>query len=185
MRLVKQILTAARKDTFDNITLTSPMASSSRIETTEKTNLISKEKSSMVTSVDPQASGNSRGQIRRVLSYHERIVPNDTHGKVAKGLSSSLSKEKPSTVTFNSQTSDPPDQICQKLSFQAKISSDDVQKKDVKEPILITESSMPSDSKTEISEELNLTSVDSSSAPADATIVSETKLNTKVIKRIT
>lgn len=189
MRLVREILTSARKDAFDNIALTSPMASSSRIETMEKPNLIiSKEEPSMVMSIDLQASRNSREQIRQMLSSHERTILNDTHEKVAEKPSSSLPKEKPSTVTFvNSQTSDLPDQICQKLSSRVRINSDDVQKRDTKEPILMTESSMPADSKTEISELNPTTSVNSSYvsiAPIDTTVVTETKLNTKVTKRV-
>lgn len=187
MRMVKQILTSAHKDTFDNIILTSPIASSSRIETMDKTNLIiSKEEPSMTTSIDLQASRNSRRQICQVLSCHERSILNDTHEKVAEKPSSSP-KEKTSTVTLvSSQISDPPDQICQKLSSRARINSDDVKKKNAKEAILMTESFIPVDSKTEISELNPTTSVDSSSiALADTTVVTETKLNTKVTKRVT
>lgn len=181
MRLVRQILTSAREEIIDNVVLTPPIASSSRVETTKNANLIiSEEEPSLITSINFQATCSPREQIRQMLSRHARTIPNNTQdGKVTEKPSSSLSKEKPSTMTFNSQTSS---QICQTLSFQTRINSDDVQKKDTKESILM-ESSMPSDFKTE--EELNTTipvdSPSSSNAPVDPTIV---KLNTKVMKRI-
>ncbi|XP_071638039.1 uncharacterized protein [Temnothorax longispinosus] len=206
MRLVRQILTSARKDTSDNVAPTSPIASSSRVEATEKTNVtIFQEEPSTVTSINLQASRSPRGQLRQT-SCHARIISNGTNGKATEGPSSSLAKEKPSTVTFiNSQIPGSHGQICQtskdavasrgklscsdrlkrRLSLCARTNSDDVQRKATKEPILMTESSMPSDSKTEISEEPNPTTpLDSPSsftiASTDTTIETKTKMNTKI-----
>lgn len=174
MRLVRQILTPVREDTTDNVALTSPIASSSRLETVEKTNLtISKEES----------SGQSGGQIRQALSCFAKTIPNDIHGRAAEESSSSLSKEKPLTVTFaNSQISSTRSQ----MSSHARTNSDNIQRKVAKEPTLMTESPMPSDSKTEESNPMTPVDFPSSStiASADTTIVTKTKSNTKVTKKV-
>lgn len=192
MRLVRQILTLAHEDTTDNVVImTPPIASSSRIETAERTNLtLSKEGPSAVTPINLQASRRPCRQICQGLSRH--TISNVSQEKVAEIPSSS--KEKLSTVTLNdSQPSSPRGQVCQTLSFRAKThsdnnnNSDEVQRKDAKESVLITESSMPLDSKIEISDELNpTTSVDSPSSTITSadTVVTKIKLNTKVTKRI-
>lgn len=186
MRLVRQILTPVREDT-DNVTLTPPIASSSRLETAEKINLTtSEEEPSTVTPINLQASKSCCGQIRQALSCFTKTIPNDIHERTTE--LSSLSKEKSATVTFDdSQISSPRSQ----MSSHARTSSDNIQRKVAKEPILMTESSMPSDSKTEISKESNNDSTTPVNSPssstvvsADTTIVTKTKSNTKVTKKV-
>lgn len=186
---MRQILTSTREDTSDNVTLTSPIASSSRVETAEKATLTtSKEEPFKMTPINRQASRSPCRRIRQTLSSRAETNFHDTRGEATEGPSPLLSKEKLSTVTFvDSQSSG---QIRQTSSFHARINSDDVQGKAAKEPILMTnkQSSLPSDSKTEIVEEPNSkTPIDipsSSTITTDTTIVSKTKLNIKVTKRI-
>ncbi|XP_011876469.1 PREDICTED: kinesin-like protein KIF23 isoform X2 [Vollenhovia emeryi] len=181
MRLVKQILTA-REDTSDNVALSSPIASSSRIETAEKTNLtMLKEEPSVETSINLEASRWPRGQIRQALPCHATTVSNNTYEEIAETRNSSLAREKLSTVLIDSPTSGPRGQTCQ-TSSRAKTNSDNVLRKAAKEPILMAESSVPSDSKTEAEESKPIALVDSPSsmtASAD-TFVAKTKFNTKI-----
>jgi len=185
-------LTSTREDTSDNVALTSPIASSSRVETAEKTtSMISKEEPSSVTSSNLQASRSPRGQICQTSSSRTKTIFNDAQGEATEEPSSLLNKEKPTVTFVNSQTSNSgqihqiPSHTRTNYDVQGKV-------KEKKESILMTvaESSMPSDSKTEIIEELNPTTpVDSPSSStimsADTTIVAKTNLSTKVTNRVT
>lgn len=190
MRLARQILTSTHENTFDSVVLTSPMASSSKVDTREKVTLISKEESSLMTSDNLQASKSPREQIHQTSSSRARTITNDTHGKAAEGPSPSLSKEKPATVPFvDSQISNCRGQIHQ-IFFHTRTNSD-THREAMEEPILMTvaESSMPLDSKTKIVEELNsVTPIDSSLSSTimstDTTIVTKINFNTKVMKRV-
>jgi len=191
LKLVRQILTSTHEDTSDNIVLTSPIASSSRVETTEKATLIiSKEEPSSVTSSNLQASRSPRGQICQTSSSRARIIFNDAQGEATEESSSLLFKEKPTVTFVNSQTSSSHDQI----PSHTRTNYDDVQgkAKEKKESILMTvaKSSMPLGSKTEIVEELNPTTLidsplSSTIVSADTTIVAKTNLSTKVMNKVT
>ncbi|KYN00192.1 hypothetical protein ALC62_09072, partial [Cyphomyrmex costatus] len=188
LKLVRQILTSTREDTCDNVTLTPPIASSSRIETKEKSTLIiSKKKPSLMMPIDLQASKTSREHICQTLSSRARTISNnDTHEKIIEGPCLSSSKEKNSSMTFtNSPISSSCDQIRQK-SCHTRTDSDNVQGKITNETILMTiaESSMPSDLKTEIVEKPNSKIlVDSPSSSIitspDTTIITKVNCNKK------
>lgn len=170
----------------DNIALTPPIASSSKVETMEKATLTSKKEPVRLTPINLQASKNPYRRISQTLSSRAETNLHDTCGEATEGPSASLSKEKPSTFV-DSQTSG---QTCQTSSFHARINSDDVQGKAAKESMTIKESSLPSDSKTKIAEEPNSTTLvdipsSSTITLTDTTIVNKTKLNIKVTKRIT
>jgi len=184
-------LTSTHEDTSDNIALTPPIASSSRVEIAEKTSMISKEEPSSVTSSNLQASRSPRGQICQISSSRAKTIFNDAQGEATEELSSLLFKEKPTVTFVNSQISSS-HQIHQIPSHTR--TNYDVQEKvkEKKESILMTdaESSMPLDSKTEIVEKLNPTTpVDSLSSStimsADTTIVAKTNLSTKVTNKVT
>jgi len=185
-------LTSTHEDMSDNVALTPPIASSSRVETAEKTtSMISKEEPSSVTSSNLQASRSPRGQICQTSSSRARTIFNDTQGEATEELSS-LFKEKPTVIFVNSQTSSSHDQIHQIPSHTRTNYDVQGKVKEKKESILMTvaESSMPLDSKIEIVEELNPTTpVDCLSSSmimsADTTIVAKTNLSTKVTNRVT
>ncbi|XP_018317203.1 uncharacterized protein [Mycetomoellerius zeteki] len=186
LKLARQILTSAREDICDNVILMPPIALSSRIETTEKaTSIIPKEELSLMMPINLQTSRSPCGQICQTLSSHA-ISNNDTHEKITEESNPSLSKEKSSTVTFmDSHISSPRDRIHQ-IPCHMRTDSDNVQRKTTKETILMTvaESSMPSDSKTEIVEKSNSTMpIDSPSSSTitstDTTIITKINFNKK------
>ncbi|XP_011158511.1 kinesin-like protein KIF23 isoform X2 [Solenopsis invicta] len=179
LRLVGHILS---EDMSNNVTLTPPIASSSKIETMDKATLtIAKEESPTVTPINLQASSTCE-QICQTSSCAKTIPNND--GKITERSSLSLSKD--SKMTFvDSQISDSQNQIHQTL-FCATGNSNNSQKKVAKEPILtiVREFSTPLDSKIKIEESNPSTPVDflssSTNVTTDTTIVTKSKLNFKV-----
>jgi len=184
-------LTSTHEDTSNNVALTPPIASSSRVETAEKTTLmISKEEPFSVTSSNLQASRSPRGQICQTSSSRARTIFNDVQ-EATEEPSSLLFKGKPTVTFVNSQISSSHDQIHQ-IPSHTRTNYDVQEKAKEKESILmtVTESSMPLDSKIKIVEKLNpMTPVESPSSStitsADTTIVVKTNLSIKVTNRVT
>ncbi|KYN13551.1 Kinesin-like protein KIF23 [Trachymyrmex cornetzi] len=180
LKLVRQILTSAREDTCDNDILIPPIALSSRIETTKKvTSIVPKKELSFMMPVNLQTSRSPCRQMRQTL-FSRAISNNDIHEKTTEEPNPSLSKEESSTMAFmDSQISSSRDRIHQ-IPWHIRTDSDSVQRKTTKNTISMTvaESSMPSDSKTEIIEKSNsMTPIDSSSSTIASTNTIITKIN--------